>query len=271
MGTRNVHAGHDEQGRGASGACAKIDGVGWFYESVENRPVKDDLIYFLKKEGETVYDCTVAAAGTQSANLSQIIAKCNAHAVDLDISIHFNSAREDLDGDGKTGGVEVWCYDERTKDVAQRICNKVSALGVTNRGVKYSQKLSVLKNTKSKAIIVEICFVDDKDDVMWYRRVGHRNIAKAIAEGVLNKTISDSASPSGGYKYEDGDYNRKAVVTGTGDGFLSVRTGRGTGFEEKGRFLEGQIITVNYCLNNWFSTWDCNGEGYVSGTCIRLL
>lgn len=148
MGTKNVHAGHDEQGRGASGACAKIDGVGWFYESVENRFVKNDLIDFLKKEGETVYDCTVAAAGTQGANLAQIVAKCNAHAVDLDISLHFNSGRNDVNGDNDEAGIEVWCYDERTKEVAQRICNKVAALGLDNRGVKYSKDFYVLRNTK---------------------------------------------------------------------------------------------------------------------------
>lgn len=271
MGNYNSHAGHDEQGKGASGACAKLEGIGWFYESVENRFVKDDLNSFLKQENNTVYDCTVAAAGTQNANLSQIVAKCNAHAVDLDISLHFNSARNDLIGDGTTGGIEVWCYDERTREVAQRICDRVSALGIKSRGVKYSKNLYILRNTKSKAIIIEICFVDDKDDVMWYRRTGHRKIAKAIAEGILNKTISDSNAPSGGYKYENGDYNRKAVVTGTGDGFLTVRTGRGTGFSEKGRFLEGQIITVNYCKDNWFSTYDLDGLGFVSGTCIRLL
>lgn len=275
LNTFNVHGGHDAQGRGASGACAKIEGIGWFYESIEDRNVKNDVIDLLKKEEKTVYDCTIDSAGTQLANLSQIVAKCNAHKVDRDLSIHFNSGRDDETGDGDNAGVEVWLYDNSDPQLveeAERICKNISKLGFDNRGVKFSKGLYVLRKTKAKAMIIECCFVDDKDDVMLYKKVGHRAIAKAIVEGLLNKSISDIAtSPAGGFKYDNGDYNRKAQVIGTGDGFLTVRTGRGTTFPEKGRFLEGQIITVNYCKDNWFSTYDLDGLGFVSGTCIKLL
>ena len=115
MNTFNIHGGHDAQNHGASGACAKIDGVGWFYESIEDRVVKNDVIDLLKLEHKTVYDCTVDDAGTQNLNLSQIVAKCNSHKVDRDVSIHFNSGRDDEDGDNKTGGVEVWLFEIQIK------------------------------------------------------------------------------------------------------------------------------------------------------------
>ncbi|MEG1410946.1 MAG: N-acetylmuramoyl-L-alanine amidase [Terrisporobacter sp.] len=275
MRTYNVHGGHDAQGQGASGACALITNVGWFYESIEDRNVKNDVIDLFRKNNNTTYDCTVDDAGTQNGNLSQIIAKCNAHNVDLDISIHFNSGRDDEDGDGDNAGVEVWLYDDSDPELvaaAERVCKNMSCLGFDNRGVKYNRNYYVLRKTKAKAMIIECCFVDDKDDVMLYKKVGHRAVAKAIVEAILNKSISDNqTTPAGGFKYENGDYDRKAQVVGTGDGFLTVRTGRGTSFSEKGRLLEGQIITVNYCKYNWFSTYDLDGLGFVSATCIKLL
>jgi hypothetical protein len=271
----NVHGGHDAQGQGASGACAKIEGIGWFYESIEDRNVKNDVIDLLRSNQKTVYDCTVDSAGTQSRNLSQIVSKCNSHNVDRDLSIHFNSGRDDEEGDGDNAGVEIWLYDDSDSELvkeAERICANIAKLGFDNRGVKFSKDLYILRKTKAKAMIIECCFVDDKDDVMLYKKVGHRAVAKAIVEAILNKSISDNqTTPAGGFKYENGDYDRKAQVVGTGDGFLTVRTGRGINYTEKGRFLEGQIITVNYCKDNWFSTYDLDGLGFVSGTCIKLL
>lgn len=273
----NVHGGHDAQEHGASGACAKINGIGWFYESIEDRNVKNDVIDLLKSNSKTVYDCTVDSAGTQQSNLSQIVAKCNAHNVDRDLSIHFNSGRDDESGDGDNAGVEIWLYDDSDKQLveeAERICKNISKLGFDNRGVKFSKGLYVLRKTKAKAMIIECCFVDDKDDVIIYKKVGHRAIAKAIVEGILNKSISDSITPSGGFKYNNGDYNAKGKVIRTIDGFLNVRSKRKSLSSDSiiGTFNEGEIITVNYCLDNWFSTWDCDGkEGYVNGTYIELI
>ena len=129
---------------------------------------------------------------TASGCLKKIVAKCNAHAVDLDVSIHLNSGRNDYSGDSKTGGVEVWCYNEKTKDIAASICASVSsALGITNRGVKYSQALYVLRKTNAPAILVECAFVDDKDDA------DHWNADKcgdAIASAIAGKSVAGTTS-----------------------------------------------------------------------------
>lgn len=182
MGTYNVHAGHCPQGKGASGA------VGILQESVEDRIVKDEVIRLLRAEGNTVYDCTCDENTTKSGCLDKIIAKCNAHSVDWDISIHLNSGRGDYDGDNSTGGVEVLIYDDTTKEVAERICaNIASELGIRNRGVKYNKGLAVLKRTKAPAVLVECCFVDDADDAKAWDA---KSCAKAIVGGVLNKNMS---------------------------------------------------------------------------------
>ena len=118
MSKYNVHAGHCPQGKGASGA------VGFLKESVEDRKVKNEVIRILKSQGHTIYDCTCDSNQTQSGCLDIIIKKCNAHSVKRDISIHLNSGRNDKNGDGSTGGVEVLVYSKKSSayDDAVKVC-----------------------------------------------------------------------------------------------------------------------------------------------------
>lgn len=184
MGTYNVHAGHCPQGQGASGA------VGILQESVEDRIVKDEVIRLLRAEGHTVYDCTCDENTTKQGCLNKIVAKCNQHSVDLDMSVHLNSGRNDYGGDNSTGGVEVIIYDDTAKEVAERICASIATeLGIRNRGVKYDKSLFVLKKTKSPAALIECCFVDDADDTKAWDA---KRCAKAIVEGILNKKINST-------------------------------------------------------------------------------
>lgn len=182
----NVHGGHNKKVQGI---------VSYLNEVTEDRKIKNKVIEHLKNEGHTAYDCTDDSGKTQSANLSNIVKKCNAHSVDLDVSIHLNGNKKDP-GDKKVKGVEVWVYSSssKAKAAAERVCKKLKALGFTNRGVKYSTSLYVLKNTKSPAMLIEVCFADDKDDVNLYNKAGVNAISKAIAEGILNKTISSTTS-----------------------------------------------------------------------------
>ena len=123
MGVYNVHGGHNFIVPGAKG---HLD------ETTEDRKVTARVISALRAAGHTVYDCTDDSGRTQGQNLANIVAKCNAHPVDLNISNHLNA--------GGGTGVEVWCYNEKTKDIAAAICASVStALEIPNRGVKYSK------------------------------------------------------------------------------------------------------------------------------------
>lgn len=178
MASYNVHAGHCPQGQGASGA------VGFLKESIEDRKVKNRVISALKRAGHTVYDCTDDTNCTVNQNLQRIVAKCNAHSVNLDVSIHLNA--------GGGTGVEVWCYDEKTAKIAAAICANVSAaLGIKNRGVKYSQKLYVLRKTKNPALLVECSFVDNKTD---YKHWNAYKCGDAIASGITGKKIQGTTS-----------------------------------------------------------------------------
>lgn len=181
----NVHAGHGPDGKVACGA------VGLIKESTEARKVKDEVIKQLKKLGHTVYDCTVDDGTSQSNVLSKIIKKCNAHAVDLDVSIHFNAGASDSKGNGKTTGTEVLVYNMSGKasPYAKKIAESISKLGYKNRGVKVNTSLYFLRSTKSPSLLIECCFVDDKDDIKLY---DCKTMAAAIVYGITGKSVSDS-------------------------------------------------------------------------------
>lgn len=170
----NVHGGHSLVCRGASG---------FFDEVNEDRKVRDSLCATLLTQDNTVYDCTDDVGKTQIENLKNIVAKCNSHVVDCDISLHFNAAN------GAGNGTEVLIASESSREAAERIVNNLAALGFKNRGVKKTSSLYVLNHTKSKALLVEICFCDNAVDYEIYKRVGIQAIANAIAAGLTNSPI----------------------------------------------------------------------------------
>ena len=188
----NIHAGHNPDGMVACGA------VGLIKESTEARAVKDMLIAILRNAGHTAYDCTCNNGTSQNDVLKKIVAKCNEHTVDLDISIHFNAGAGDKTGNGRTTGVEVFVYDCKTfaYGYAEKICSEISSLGFRNRGVKINQGLYVLNSTKAPALLIECCFVDDKDDINIYDA---GKMAEAIAEGLgvkIDKEDVEVVEPS---------------------------------------------------------------------------
>lgn len=173
------------------GACSLID------EVTEDRKVKDLVIAKLQALGHTVYDCTDDAGASQSANLSNIVKLCNAHAADLDVSIHFNAAANDLGGNGKTTGTEVLVYSGASKATtyAAAICARIADLGFKSRGVRERPDLYVLKHTKAPALLVECCFVDDADDVALY---DVDQMAAAIVQGITGQTVTSGTTSQGG-------------------------------------------------------------------------
>ena len=179
----NVHAGHNPDGKVACGA------VGYIKESTEARRVKDEVVRMLKTMGHTVYDCTCDNGTSVSDVLSKIVDKCNAHNVDVDVSIHFNSA-SNLPEDGKTTGTEVLLYSGYSKagDMAAAVTKAINSLGFKNRGVKYRPDLYFLKKTKAPAMLIECCFVNDKDDVKIYDPY---LMAKAIVKGITGEVFEE--------------------------------------------------------------------------------
>ena len=202
----NVHAGHNPDGKVACGA------VGLIKESTENRKVKNEVIRMLKALGHTVYDCTVDNGTSQANVLTNIVKKCNAHEVDLDVSIHFNSGASDAKGNGKTTGTEVLVYSAKSKakQYAKNVCAAIAELGFANRGVKTNANLYVLRKTDAPAMLIECCFVDDKDDVSIY---DYRTMAEAIVYGITGERYNETSDDA-----EDSDASNSGAETATGSG-----------------------------------------------------
>ena len=167
--------------------------------AIENSGIKEGICVVISPHTtcgvffeEFVHDITPEGDEFLQADLNdvlkKIIAKCNAHAVDLDVSIHFNSGAGDKSGNRKTTGVECYIYSStsKAKAFAEKICQAISNLGFKNRGVKISQKLYVLKKSKAPALLVECCFVDDKDDVQLY---SYEEMADAIVYGITGEHV----------------------------------------------------------------------------------
>ena len=199
----NFSAGHNPDGKIAFGA------IGIIKESTEARNVVSHMVKFAKAEGKTVYDCTCNNGTGQKDVLKKICAKCNQHKVDLDISIHFNSFN------GSAKGVEVIYVNKKVASVAASVAKSVSSkLGIVNRGIKYRDNLYFLNNTASPAILIECCFVDNKEDVSKYNA---EKMAKAIIEGILGKTIGTVSTPTDNRKVvktlivADGEVDKKAA------------------------------------------------------------
>lgn len=184
----NVHAGHTKQDGKACGAGSKKTGV---YESIEDRKIKNEVIRLLKERGAVVYDCT-SEGNSASDNLHRIVDKCNAHDVDLDVSIHLNCY------DGSAHGTETLIYSSgsKAKSYAKKIDANISKLGFTDRGVKVRSDLFVLHRTNAPALLVETFFCDSKKDCALYKEVGYKGIAKAIADGIIaSKKKSTTTKP----------------------------------------------------------------------------
>ena len=260
MATINVHAGHNKI----------VPGAGKYLNEVtEDRKVKNKVIILLKAAGHTVYDCTDDSGTTQSKNLSNIVAKCNAHNVDLDISIHLNA--------GGGTGTEILYTSAKGKTYAAKVSAAVAeALGIKNRGAKKRDDLYVLNHTKAPAILVECCFVDSKTDT------GKWNVDKcaaAIVKGVTGKTnsagsaagksekpkVESTGKPEAAKSYAK-SYKRKYTTTAN----LNLRMGAG---ENKNIILtipKGKVVTCyGYYTKNGSTTWLYVQYGDKTGYCSK--
>ena len=88
-------------------------------------------------------------------------------------------------------GYSIFGHKKRS---AERAVVNMKKLGFSSHGDPYKRTMGLyyLNHTKAKAILFEICFVDDKDDYLLYKTVGADKIGKALAEAIVGHSIKTS-------------------------------------------------------------------------------
>lgn len=144
-----VNAGHSAKAPGA--------GANGYKEHEYARMIKDKVINRLKAVGQRTVDTTSDAA-TPGAVLAEQARKCNAQPKGgrLDVSIYLNA--------GGGTGCEVLYYSERS--LAAKVSAAIAGVaGWRDRGPKERKELYFLKHTTAPAILIEVCFIDSKNDI----------------------------------------------------------------------------------------------------------
>lgn len=167
-----INAGHTKLGKG-TGAN------GYLNESIETRKIAYELMKLL---ADTSHEVIPAVYDKSSDNLKEVVTLANNKNADLLVSIHLNATG----GAGRGQGCEVYTWRGNTTTPAVKTCENLSNLGFKNRGVKDGSKYYLLKNTKPsvKTLLIEVCFLDNKQDVELYKQLGYTKVAQAIYNAI---------------------------------------------------------------------------------------
>ena len=102
--------------------------------------------------------------------------------------IHFNAHKKEEKADGQTKGTEIYITtSEKTHGVEAEILKNISSIGFKNRGVK-RENYTVIQRAKKQGVssaLLEICFIDDIDDMKLYQS-RKSDVINAIANGIIN-------------------------------------------------------------------------------------
>ena len=206
-----LNAGHTLKGPGCGA-------VGLLNESNETRAIVRELGPMLTKMGCTVVPCTIDSAATQAAYLKQAMDLANKKSLNWFISIHLNN---DAAKAGK--GVEAYTYDGRQYADAVEVCQNIANLGFKNRGVKAGSGLYVIRKSKAKAILIEVCFVNNPD-ASQYAAVTPIRIAQAIASALVDYVAPSTMNPITIPDTSIIQYKRYVKVLYAGTDGLAIRT-----------------------------------------------
>lgn len=153
----NISAGHWHVGTGA---------VGYIDEVTEARRVVKRVASLLQQAGVEVRVIFDNVSKNQRQNLNYLI---HAHqkGKGLHVSIHFNAVAKATAGGL---GTEVLYARAEMQQLASKVSAAISkASGLRNRGAKRRNDLAFL-NALPQAILIEVCFVNSKEDVACYKR-----------------------------------------------------------------------------------------------------
>lgn len=131
------------------------------------------------------------------------------------LEVHFNSGAADLKGNGRTTGTEIYVTTaEKTVGVETKIVQSIAALGFKNRGVKRTN-FTVIYRAKAAGVssaLLEVCFIDDKDDMSAYA-AKKTQIAAAVANAIATQFGLKKGSQEAGSSPATQEIKAGSVVT----------------------------------------------------------
>jgi N-acetylmuramoyl-L-alanine amidase len=167
-----ISAGHSEDVGGA---------VGYLNEFDENVRVVNRCAEIWKASGVPCVSYVDRVSDDQTENLNRLVDWHNAQDRTIDLSIHFNAG-------GGTGTEVLYVTQEELADKVSAAIAQTA--GWADRGGKYRTDLFWLSNCDAPAILIEVCFVDHRDDASTYA-ARFDAICSAICE-----TVSGQAMPA---------------------------------------------------------------------------
>ncbi len=176
-------------GGSAPGAIAyNEDGSIYAYEKDINLGIAKYVYDILKDEGIEVY---MTRKTDKDVSLAERAEYANKIGATLFVSIHNNSHTNpeisgiltlySADKDTASGRVQ------NSKDVAWAIQQQmVKAIGKNSQGIRSEDDLYVLRKTNMTAVLAEVLYMSNKEDVEYIKKEKNQLIAaKAIAKGIL--------------------------------------------------------------------------------------
>ncbi len=170
-----------------NGLCTSADGL--FNEYQYCKTLAHILADILIKEGYEVdvIICPEREFTSKTQEKNYKLSRVNRKKYDLVIELHLNSYN------GTAKGTEVLYFNNTGKMYAQRVVNRLGTV-FTSRGVKDRPDLYMLNSTDCPAIMIETFFCDSKNDYEIATKLGYGEVAKLIAEGILNKSIESESN-----------------------------------------------------------------------------
>jgi N-acetylmuramoyl-L-alanine amidase len=230
-----IMAGHSKSGYIGSGASKYLD------ESNETRRLGLKVVEHLKAIGVNA-DYICLDKPKTAKYLNEQVALANSKGTyDVVVQIHFNAGSNDPNSN--TTGTETYYRTSSGKPYSDRVNAKLSTL-FKNRGSKKDTRgLYWLKYTKCPAILIEVCFVDDKDDAKIYLSNIDKT-ARLIAEGIANKTIS--AQPVQSAPQPTDSFKVKVLVDE-----LNIRKDASAKATIVGQVNSGEVFTIVETKGVW--------------------
>lgn len=165
-----INPGHAPDGNPDPGAVNPVTGA---RESDYAKTAGDILVKYLKSAG-----CEVAHL--QSDDLWEICDASNKFNADVFVSLHCNAFNM------RARGTETLYKSSAGRKLAECIQSQiVDSIDVIDRGVKKRDDLYVLNRTQAVAVLVEMAFIDNMEDLQILNN-DLDTIVRAIARGVTD-------------------------------------------------------------------------------------